>query len=440
MGAPYDNIPGVDSSNLFHPDIRQALRESPEFAAEITDERLPDRLQSNAITVTDWNSATSNGWYKSSVGLNAPIVGGTKWFIGWVEAHISITNNYYITQTVHQFTGDTSADTQLWRRTCEGDVWGDWYKLQWSQAEQDARYKFPITELTTEDLNNLVTSGDFSQQQNAEATAGTNYPANVAGFLQVRAFGSFVYQTYLTYQPDARFFWRAKYTTTWSAWKGGLSNVDNTSDINKPVSTAQKALFVPRWMPSTAYAYGDQVLNPYEEIVDSKSARTSGATYNAAEAANWRGFDQMMSFGNAGFAWAGNSAWDAGVLAPDTSAGASSQVSPGANFASAGSLSGSIKFLEPGLYDVIWDNYVSGDVGWGGYRIVSSGTWPGPIDTPNGVFGVGIRMAGQYYWETKTTATGIRVPQANLEVRLIGAQQNAATNTPRVRVIKRASI
>lgn len=240
MGAPYDNIPGVDSSDLFHPDIRLAMRNSPEFTGITPDAELPDRFKANTPLISDWDLATETGFYKSYNNLNAPAT-GTKWFIGWVEAHISVSSDKYITQTVHELVGDSSADTKVWRRSCENNVWGAWYKLQWSQVEQDARYKFPITELGTEDLNTILTSGDYSQQQNADATTAPNYPAGVAGFLQVRAFGSFVYQMYYTYQPDARFFWRAKYTTTWSAWKGGLSNVDNTSDVNKPVSTAQAA-------------------------------------------------------------------------------------------------------------------------------------------------------------------------------------------------------
>lgn len=218
------------------------------------------------------------------------------------------------------------------------------------------------------------------------------------------------------------------------AWSGAANA--STSTATYTPNTA----FVAKWKASKAYTSGDQVVNPRGEIVTSKTTRTAGSSYNATEAANWASVDQVMSFTNGGFAWSANTAWDAGTLSADASSAASSQVTPGAAFASAGSLSGTIKFLEPGIYDVIWDNAPGAEPGAAGYRIVSSGTWPGPLDTPNGIFAQGIHMSGQFYWETKTHAVGLRVPQANLEIRMVGQQGNATTNTPRIRVIKRASI
>ena len=85
----------------------------------------------------------------------------------------------------------------------------------------------------------------------------------------------------------------------------GLGNVDNTSDVNKPVSTAQAtaigvetaratgaegvltasdALKVPRWQPFTPYAANYQVVSPNNDVVSALTAHTSGATYTAG---NW---------------------------------------------------------------------------------------------------------------------------------------------------------
>ncbi|MER8915416.1 pyocin knob domain-containing protein [Mesorhizobium sp. M0761] len=89
-----------------------------------------------AQTITDWNNALDNGWYMASAAANAP--DGVNWFLGFVEAHGSTG---YRTQTVHDFVNDTTAaDQKLWRRRQAGGAWGGWIKLQWSQAEQDARY------------------------------------------------------------------------------------------------------------------------------------------------------------------------------------------------------------------------------------------------------------------------------------------------------------
>jgi hypothetical protein len=63
----------------------------------------------------------------------------------------------------------------------------------------------------------------------------------------------------------------------------GLGNVNNTSDANKPVSTAQAAadnLRVPYWQPSTAYADRQAVINPSGDIVYARAAFTSGGSYD----------------------------------------------------------------------------------------------------------------------------------------------------------------
>jgi hypothetical protein len=210
--------------------------------------------------------------------------------------------------------------------------------------------------------------------------------------------------------------------------------------LSTSIAVSTSTAFVPKWKGGVTYAAGAQVISPRNEVVTSKTARTSEATFTSSEAGNWAGEDNMMMFGNSGFTWSGGASWDAGVLAVDNSVGSSSQRSSSAAFAVPGSLSGAIKFTEPGIYDIVWDNYCAQEPGNAGYRINSSGTWPGPIDNPNGVVGVGIKMNGQTYWETKVVATGIRVPQANLEVRLVGIQINGSVNTPRVKIIKRASI
>ena len=82
---------------------------------------------------TDWNDAKGNGWYSSSTTANAP---GGDWWLGEVIQH----DGNWVTQTLTQFTGDTSTDTRTWRRKMNGSTWGSWYQLSLSKAEQDARY------------------------------------------------------------------------------------------------------------------------------------------------------------------------------------------------------------------------------------------------------------------------------------------------------------
>ncbi|TPJ33681.1 phage tail fiber protein [Mesorhizobium sp. B2-8-3] len=97
---------------------------------------LPTRLGVVAQSITDWNNALDNGWYMGGGAANAPN-GDPGWALGNVEAHGATG---WRTQTVHLFTVDGSADTKVWRRAQDNGTWGAWYKLQLSQAEQDARY------------------------------------------------------------------------------------------------------------------------------------------------------------------------------------------------------------------------------------------------------------------------------------------------------------
>lgn len=152
----------------------------------LADARLPQRLGINPGSVSDWNTINQTGWWMGYDALNSPTP--ATWYMGMVEAH----NNNWITQTVHNFTADGSDNTQTWRRSGNDPagtlIWGAWYKLQLSQAEQDARYQA------------LIAAGTTAQ------------------------------------------YWRGD--KTWQALNKaavGLSSVDNTSDANKPVSTAVQA-------------------------------------------------------------------------------------------------------------------------------------------------------------------------------------------------------
>lgn len=222
----------------------------------------------------------------------------------------------------------------------------------------------------------------------------------------------------------------------WRVWKNNATGWGPWLSVVSSTSLATTlGDYIPKWKPNTVYSAGQQVVSPNNDIVTSKTAHTSGATWTPA---NWNNVhDRVMAFANNGFAWSANASWDAGALSIDSGAAASSQNSPNMAFAAPGSLSGAIKFLEPGLYDAVWYHAPSGEVGNGGYRINASGTWPGPIDGPNGVFGQALHISGQSFWETRIDAVGIRVPQANLEIRFTGAQANASTCIPRIKIIQR---
>lgn len=95
--------------------------------------QLAFRLKKDAATITDWNSATSNGWFMGSSITNAPTTG---WYIGNVENHGALG---WCTQTVHDFTGASASDGKRWRRHQTSGSWGSWYRIRDTEAEVDAR-------------------------------------------------------------------------------------------------------------------------------------------------------------------------------------------------------------------------------------------------------------------------------------------------------------
>ncbi|UVJ37988.1 hypothetical protein [Arthrobacter sp. CJ23] len=145
---------------------------------------------------------------------------------------------------------------------------------------------------------------------------------------------------------------------------------------------------------------------------------------------------KCLIFKNAGFVWGALSAWDAGTLTVDTSSAASSQMSsPQPTFATAGSLSGTIKFTEPGIYRVQWLISPASEPSNSGYRIILSGTWPGSPTGAETYMGQATHMNSATYWESFVEAI-VRVPTANLEIRMTGVQSNSTTNAARVRLTK----
>lgn len=81
---------------------------------------------------------------------------------------------------------------------------------------------------TAADLNTYLTQGLYHQSLNAQAAAGTNYPAPYAGLLEVFSSGSMLYQRYTVYQGFAATYYRSRYVTTWGAWERLAESSDTT--------------------------------------------------------------------------------------------------------------------------------------------------------------------------------------------------------------------
>ncbi|WP_142851030.1 pyocin knob domain-containing protein [Telmatospirillum sp. J64-1] len=200
---------------------------------------LPGRLGVRAFDITDWNNALENGWYMASGATNAPPgeTGSGAWWMGFVERH----NELYVTQTVHAFSGNSGPNnTMVWRRRRFNGTWSDWYKLQWSQQEQDARYalnshlaQFGIATNTVTTRNtspNTLTNGGFYYvSPNADLPV-----ANYWGYLhtEVSDVTSHRKQTFTTRITNRTFF-RQMSSNVWSPWTEYITT-DNIGNYAPP--------------------------------------------------------------------------------------------------------------------------------------------------------------------------------------------------------------
>lgn len=77
------------------------------------------RLGQYCQSVTDWNNANVNGFFRGQDAANSPTSG---WLMGYVIAHTAL----WCTQIVHSFTSDTSSNYATYRRELNNGTWGAW--------------------------------------------------------------------------------------------------------------------------------------------------------------------------------------------------------------------------------------------------------------------------------------------------------------------------
>ena len=86
-------------------------------------------VPSTCNTITDWNSATTTGWYMANGATNAPTANA--WYFGEVIAH----NTNYVIQTVYQFTASTDAKAiPKYIRAKMNGTWGSWTNVTVAKA------------------------------------------------------------------------------------------------------------------------------------------------------------------------------------------------------------------------------------------------------------------------------------------------------------------
>ena len=118
-------------------------------------------------TITDWNSATTNGWYIGSSVTNAP---STAWWFGRVIAH----NNKYCMQEVWQFTTSTDGHKVPHKmRMFVNNVWGNWVDVTvGTQVPENAVFTDTKVTSSTNHYTPATASGeDISKSASGAAEA-----------------------------------------------------------------------------------------------------------------------------------------------------------------------------------------------------------------------------------------------------------------------------
>ena len=110
-------------------------------------------------TITDWNSATTTGWYMASGASNAP---SSAWYFGYVIAH----NTNYIVQEVYQFTASTDAKAiPKYIRAKMNGTWGSWAEVTvQKKVPTDAKFTDTVYTHPTSSGNKHIPSGGSSGQ------------------------------------------------------------------------------------------------------------------------------------------------------------------------------------------------------------------------------------------------------------------------------------
>lgn len=97
----------------------------------------PARLGSVLNLVTDWNTAVGFGhFYSAPAATNAPAALAGEYILG---SFVGDTGTNGV-QTVTAWVTSVPAATNTYQRVLVNSVWGSWYRLATTQAEQDARY------------------------------------------------------------------------------------------------------------------------------------------------------------------------------------------------------------------------------------------------------------------------------------------------------------
>lgn len=133
---------------------------------------------------------------------------------GDLKVRSESTNDANVTQT---YTPSQRWGNGFAIRSRYNEVWGDW--KYFTSVDQQARG----TQITTENLDDIIVPGDYWQRLNVEATPERNYPFEAYGDLKVTSQSTNDANVTQMYVPSQRYGFgfaiRSRYNTVWEGWK-----------------------------------------------------------------------------------------------------------------------------------------------------------------------------------------------------------------------------
>lgn len=128
-------------------------------------ETIPDVC----TVITDWNTATANGWYVSNSASNAPTE------TGWYYGITIVYNNKYLRQIVYKFAGVRDiAKADRYERISDNENWGSWTNTSVKTAVPENAV---FTDTVYTHPTSGVTAGTYQTvtvDENGHITAGSN--------------------------------------------------------------------------------------------------------------------------------------------------------------------------------------------------------------------------------------------------------------------------
>ena len=127
-------------------------------------------VPSTCTTITDWNNATTNGWYMGSNISNQPVSNGG-WFYGMTVVH----NSNYIRQVAWHFASDNSVsgtNNDRYERVKNNGTWGGWVNTSVRKAvPSNAKFTDTTYSAATTSAAGLMSASDKSKLDGITASA-----------------------------------------------------------------------------------------------------------------------------------------------------------------------------------------------------------------------------------------------------------------------------